>query len=175
MRIRHILAVAAVLTLALTGCGTDSTGPRDPIGTVAAPSPIKDPEPNKALDAKTVLAKLVRADLGLTRGAVQDEDTDPNDLLGRPRGYTSRASAELPGGDKASDPYTINRGLVIEVFATVEDADRRAEYIKGLLDAAPILGSEYQYRTDEGRVLVRVSGKVKPSLAEKIAATVAEL
>jgi hypothetical protein len=43
------------------------------------------------------------------------------------------------------------------------------------LKALPILGTEYHYRADEGRVLVRVSGKVKPSQAKNIEAAVAGL
>ncbi|WP_346533859.1 hypothetical protein [Micromonospora sp. DPT] len=36
-----------------------------------------------------------------------------------------------------------------------------------------MLGTEYHYRADEGRVLVRVSGKVEPSQAKKIEAVLA--
>ncbi|WP_255541043.1 hypothetical protein [Micromonospora sp. 4G55] len=38
-----------------------------------------------------------------------------------------------------------------------------------------ILGTEYHYRAAQGRVLVRVSGKVKPSQAKKIEMAVAGL
>ncbi|TDB97335.1 hypothetical protein E1091_08545 [Micromonospora fluostatini] len=106
---------------------------------------------------------------------MQNEDTDPNNLLGRPNGYLSRASAELPGGNGEADRYTVDRGLAIEVFTTAAEADRRSEYIQGLQEAAPILGTEYHYRADQGRVLVRVTGKVKPSAAKKIEQAVADL
>ncbi|MFI7577801.1 hypothetical protein [Micromonospora sp. NPDC049497] len=122
-----------------------------------------------------MLAKLTVAKVGLTRGAVQDEDTDPNNLLGRPNGYTSRASADLPGGDTTSDKYGIDRGLVIEVFPSAADADRRSTYIQGLLKNAPVLGTEYHYRTGDGTVLVRVTGRVKPTAAKKIEQAVTQL
>ncbi|MER5338604.1 hypothetical protein [Micromonospora sp. NPDC002717] len=80
------------------------------------------------LDAKAVLTKLTAARIGLTHGVVQDEDTDPNNLLGRPNGYTSRASADLPGGDTTGDKYGIDRGLVIEVIPSAGEADRRSTY-----------------------------------------------
>ena len=106
---------------------------------------------------------------------MQDEDTDPNNLLGRPNGYTSRASADLPGGDTTGDKYSIERGLVIEGFPTAGDADRRSAYIQGLLKNAPILGHEYHYRTGDGTVLVRVTGRVRPSAARRIEQAVARL
>ncbi|WP_431728564.1 hypothetical protein [Verrucosispora sp. TAA-831] len=167
MRTRHILAAVATLAL-LVGCdqGTTSSSAPDPAPTTAAAKP---------LDARKVLTKLKAADVGLSGGTVQNEDTDPNNLLGRPSGYTSRASADLPGGNRDDDVHSINRGLVIEAFASVEDADRRAQYIQGILKGAPLLGSEYHYRADGGRVLVRVSGLVKPSRAAKVEAAVADL
>lgn len=45
------------------------------------------------------------------------------------------------------------------------DAQQRSEYIQSTLKAAPILGTEYHYVT--GGALVRISGKVLPSLAKK--------
>ncbi|PMR62150.1 hypothetical protein C1A38_05295 [Verrucosispora sp. ts21] len=127
------------------------------------------------LDAQAVLTRLTAAKVGLTGGAVQTEDTDPNDLLGRPNGYLSRASADMPGGDPEGDKYTIDRGMVIEVFPTAADADRRAQFIQDALKNMPILGTEYHYRAGGGTVLVRVSGKVKPSVAKKAEAAVAAL
>lgn len=122
-----------------------------------------------------MLTKLKAADVGVTGGTIQDENTDPNNLLGRPGGYTSRASADLPGGRRDEPVHSINRGLVVEVFPTADDADRRAEYIQTVTKGMPLLPAEYHYRADAGRVLVRVSGLVKPSRAAKVAAAVADL
>ncbi|WP_422733912.1 hypothetical protein ACN26Y_28745 [Micromonospora sp. WMMD558] len=173
-----ICAIAAALGLTACATGTDTGGttPTAP-GAAASNTAVQRPQPAAAakLDAKAVLAKLTAAKIGLTHGAVQDEDTDPNNLLGRPNGYTSRASADLPGGDNTSDKYSINRGLVIEVFPSADDADRRATYIQGLLKNAPILGTEYHYRTGDGTVLVRVTGQVKPTAAKKIEQAVNQL
>lgn len=117
-----------------------------------------------------------KAELSLTGGiSVQDEDTDPNSLLARPNGYTSRSSADLPGGDKNADKYSVDRGLVVEGFATAEDAKRRSNYIQGLQKDNPILGTEWHYSAGGGTALVRVSGKVKPPLAKKIEAAVADM
>ncbi len=172
-----ILAVVAAAVLGVTGCGDSKpSAPSAPAPVETSLSPAEmPPTPAVPLDAKSMLDKLTDADLGLTKGKVQDEDTDPNNLLGRPNGYTSRASADLPGGAKDGDKYSIDRGLVIEVFATKEDADRRSKFIQDSLKSMPILGTEYHYRADGDRVLVRVTGKVKPSAAKKIEQAVARL
>lgn len=47
--------------------------------------------------------------------------------LGRPNGYASRASADLPGGDKAGEKYSVDRGLVVEVFDSADVAQRRSD------------------------------------------------
>ncbi|MFF5084637.1 hypothetical protein ACFY36_47000 [Actinoplanes sp. NPDC000266] len=125
--------------------------------------------------ASAIVEKLKASGLGLTRVVVQNEDTDPNNLLGRPNGYVSRASGDLPGGDEAADQGSVDRGLVVEVFETAALAQRRSDYIQGLQKDSPILGSEWHYRTADGSGLVRVSGHVKPSLAKKVQAAVAKL
>ncbi|MEU8334723.1 hypothetical protein [Micromonospora tulbaghiae] len=177
MRLRLAAATAAV-TLAFTaGCGTGTrtVTPPDPAAAASTPAAPTAPAAAKPVDAKTVLAKLRAADLGMTGAAHQTEDDDPNDLLGRPNGYTERASADLPGGDKDGEKYTVDRGLVIEVWPTAADADRRAAYIQTALKGAPILGTEYHYRAGGGAVLVRVTGKVKPSAAKKVETALAGL
>ncbi|KAB1912366.1 hypothetical protein F8280_33345 [Micromonospora noduli] len=175
MRLRHSTVALTTTVLLAAGCGTDTpdnqaAAPPAPTASSAAPAPA--PAPAEPLTAKQVLAKLSAAKIGLTSAAIQDEDTDPNDLLGRPNGYLSRSSADLPGGDKQGDKYGIERGLVIEVFPAVEDVERRSKYIQDTLKGMPILGTEYHYRADSGRVLIRVSGKVKPTQAKRVEAAV---
>ncbi|MGW5670985.1 hypothetical protein ACWEVO_24065, partial [Micromonospora sp. NPDC003776] len=158
-----------------TGWGAQATSQPAPAASTTSAPALKPPAPAAPLDAKIMLAKLTAAKLGLTHGSVQDEDTDPNNLLGRPNGYTSRACADMPGGDPDGEKYDISRGLVIEVWPTAGDADGRSKYIQDTLKNMRILGTEYHYRADQGRVLVRVSGKVKPSLAKKVEAALAGL
>lgn len=156
MRKRFLLAAATSLALAITGCG-------------ALPGQAAD------ADAGTIIKKLEAANLGLTNVAVQDENTDPNNLLGRPNGYTSRASGDLPGGDKSATPYDTSRGLVVEVFDSKDGASSRKEYISTLQAKVKLLGAEYEYLTPDGYGLVRVAQGVKPSAAKKIEAAVAGL
>lgn len=173
-----LLTAATALALALAGCGGDAeptAGAELPSANstsaaVASPSAAAEP-----MDAKAVVDALKNAGLPVTAIAEQDEDTDPNDKLGRPGGYTSRASADLPGGDKSGDRYGIDRGLVVEVFSAEDDADARSKYIQDTLKTMQILGTEYHYRGKDKRILVRISGKVKPSQAKKFEAVVVAL
>ncbi|MEU4427140.1 hypothetical protein AB0F81_41500 [Actinoplanes sp. NPDC024001] len=173
-------AVALSVLLAAGACSSDA-GPAATVTSTPAPvtaatsaaAPVE--ETSVPLDAGAVLTRLKAAGLGLAKTAVQDEDTDPNNLLGRPNGYLSRASADLPGGDTGADAYSVDRGLVVEAFADAEAAKRRSDYIQGLQKDNPVLGTEWHYLCADGTVLVRVSGNVKPSRAKKIEAAVTGL
>ena len=163
------VVIAATLIASIAGCGGDPTdtpaASAAPVNEQQSASPAAKKEP---LTADAIIKKLEAAKIELTNGVAQTEDNDPNNLLGRPNGYTSRASADLPGGAKAGEKYSVDRGLVVEVFDSTD-------YIKGLQEESPILGTEWHYRTGDGTALVRVSGNVKPSLAKKVEAVVAEL
>jgi hypothetical protein len=183
MRKPVLLVVVAGLVASTAACGNDKSGGDKSGGdksdrTVAATQPGAVPaaaptEAKEPLTATVILEKLRAAKLGLTNGSTQTEDDDPNNLLGRPDGYVSRASADLPGGDRSGERYSVGRGLVIEVFDSADLAQRRSDYIKGLQRESPVLGTEWHYRTADGTGLVRVSGDVKPSLAKKVEAAVA--
>jgi hypothetical protein len=179
MRKSVLLVVAATFIASTAGCGGDSTAaptvsaaPVTQQGAKPTAAPADEKEP---LTAAAIIKELQTAKIGLTNAVAQTEDNDPNNLLGRPNGYASRASADLPGGDKAGEKYSVDRGLVVEVFDSADLAQRRSDYIKGLQAESPILGTEWHYRTGDGTGLVRVSGNVKPSLAKKVEAAVAEL
>lgn len=155
------LIAATVITLALTGC---SNGETDPPATNAQATATTSTAA-KTTSAADIAGKFKAANLPVIGYAEQDEKTDPNDKLGRPNGYTARASFDVTGGDPRAEKYVIERGAVIEIWPNAADAQQRSEYIQSTLKAAPILGTEYHYVT--GGALVRISGKVLPSLAKK--------
>jgi hypothetical protein len=98
---------------------------------------------------------------------VYTEDDDPNKLLGRPNGYTSKiafADTRLSEADTGgTQKDAIERGGSIEVFPDAELAKGRAEYIQGVLKNSG-LGAEYDYL--QGPVLVRVTGNLSPRKAQ---------
>jgi hypothetical protein len=170
----RISTLAAVVLLAVAGCSNPR--PAAPPAATSAPSSpaASTPSPSAAAwDAKTVLARLTAAGLPISNGAVQDETTDPNNLLGRPNGYLSRASFDVPGADSGADKYAVDRGGAIEVWPDAAAAKARAEFIAQTLKSAPALGTEWHYLN--GPVLVRLSGKVKPTTAKQFEQAVAGL
>ena len=97
---------------------------------------------------------------------VYTEDDDPNKLLGRPNGYTSKiafADSRISKTDiQGTDKDAIERGGSIEVFPDAELARGRAEYLQSVLKNSG-LGAEYDDRG--GPAPVWVTGNLSPSKA----------
>jgi hypothetical protein len=109
--------------------------------------------------AQVTLALLVRG-LPVTGIEVLTAASDPNQLLGRPGGYTSKSEFADSRMTGEAGPGVAAGGSV-EVFADHAGAVRRARYIQGIVQAAPVLGAEYDYVA--GAVLLRVSGQLTPA------------
>jgi hypothetical protein len=106
------------------------------------------------------------------RGAVITAADDPDHLLGRPGEYTSKVEfADLRITGEAGQGVTA--GGSVEVFADHAGAVRRARYIQALVQAAPVLGAEYDYIA--GDVLLRVSGQLTPAQARRYKRTLAAI
>jgi hypothetical protein len=56
-------------------------------------------------------------------------------------------------------------GAGVEQWPDAAAAQQRADYLKTVLSAAPILGTEYAAL--RGNLLLRVSGKLNPSVADQ--------
>lgn len=108
---------------------------------------------------------------GLTIGDIQvyDEDSDPNNLMGRPNEYISKASFL---DTRVKDPYgngyidgeiDIDFGGTVETFNTAADAQAREKYIDRVVSESGI-GKMYMYTFCN--VVFRVGYELKPSQAE---------
>lgn len=153
------LAVVGMFTLALAGCGQTGTGS----STSKAPESKSPTHPTAA----TVYRDFVKAGLPASGLIVYTATTDPNSLLGRPNGYTSKCAwldSRVPASDAtAASSGDIGNGGGVEVFPTAAEATARAAYLFSIYKGAPILGSEYDYLT--GPVLIRVSYYLTPAQA----------
>ena len=141
MRVRLSVAVAMPLSLALAGCG----GAADPSATEMA----------EEIEASVDPVKEVVTITG---------ENDPNDMIGRSDGYEDAAvlkDARLECGDA---DFGTACGAMIEVWPDEETAAARDEYISTIAEAASFLVSEY--RTVDGRTVLRVSGELTPEQAE---------
>jgi len=119
------------------------------------------------LTAEQVIAEIVARVPEATPSVVFTPATDPNDLLGRPNGYTSKASFN----DTRIDPETlggldegdVDFGGSVEVFASEDAARKRMDYIQAVLGSDSPFGAEYDYV--RGGVLLRVTGTLTPDQA----------
>lgn len=173
---RRRLLVAAASTAALAaGCGGGGSSTAGPAGTPpghvspavasASPTPVGAAGELVGKDAAAVVVWLKTHGVQVTVTKVYDENTDPNSLLGRPGGYTSKAAfqdARVPADRYGSEPDDPDRGGSVEVFGTEDRAVARAKDVQVKLKAFG-LGTEYDYIV--GGVLVRVTGTVSPTQA----------
>lgn len=112
----------------------------------------------------TEVAEALAAEIpSVTEVTEITEDNDPNDLIGRPTGYVSAAVLTDEDGDTSGDLGS-SYGATIEEWPDAEAAQARADYIQSILEGSPMLGSEYDFV--EGGFLLRLSGELKPSVAE---------
>lgn len=172
-RLAALLVVSAAVAATVTGCAGGSSSPSPATVTVTAPtadSPVDvdsratdEASEAPALDAST-LATAMKSELATVKRVVDlTEDTDGNNLLGRPHGYSS-ATVLVDKNGQCGDGPGVDCGATIEVFADEADAKARAEYIDAVTGAASIFA---EYDTRSGTALLRVSGSLKPSVAEQ--------
>lgn len=174
---RKHLAALGVAAFFLAGCSAPSTQTAAaPASTAAAaeatteaasPTPPPTPTPTVAADATSIATALKAKVATITKVITVTEALDSNQLLGRPNQYTSAAwiadSGATPG------ETGVDGGAVVEVFANVEDAKARSEYILRVLkEGGPVLGTEWHHL--KGTALLRVSGQLSPSVNKQYAA-----
>ena len=104
------------------------------------------------------------------------EDNDPNGQLGKDGGYTATVYFSSPlvdqslvYGDTIIDKGTDGGGAV-EVYATVEDANKRNDYLAGFDGGILSSGSH----TVVGTVLVRTSNELTASQQDQLEAAIIE-
>ena len=147
----------------------------DPVSTTtgSAAPPSSDPvattttstAPPSTQDG-TAIAEALKADVGSVQKVVTiTEDNDPNNKIGRPNGYVSAAVIYDSGVVDCGDDLGVDCGATVEVWPSADAAKERSEYIQGLQKNSPILGTEYNYLN--GAALLRVSGNIKPTVAEE--------
>lgn len=167
---------AAVISLALvlTGCsgsdgaahpdGTSPAGSSTAASATATPTPTPTPTLEKDLSANAIAAAVRTKVATITDVVALTAETDSNQLLGRPNGYTQATVLSDSHGACPPDGPGTDCGATIEVWGSQSDAQARSDYIQSILKQSPELGSEYD--TVGGNVLLRVTGKLTPDQAK---------
>ena len=173
MRSIRWAAYAAVVACMIAGCSSSDPAPAQ-TGTQSS-APKADSKP-ASLTAEQVSDELAKAIPSFKTFRVYTEADDPNKLMGRPGGYTSktafydsRISKDAAVG--ARDDAII-RGGSVEVFESAELAIKRYEYVKAIAESSSLF-TEYDYVS--GTALVRVSKELTPTQAREYEAALKEI
>lgn len=115
-----------------------------------------------ALTAEQVVSELQQGSLPIDGVIVYDENTDENNLLGRPNQYISKvnfADIRLEQFDPASP-----NGGTIEAFNSTSDLNRRKAHNEMVMKQYPIF-TEYLFVHD--RYILRLSKDLTPEQANE--------
>lgn len=166
-----LAALAVGVAVGAVACGGDSDGDArkvaDPTAatdttTTAAPMTTSTPTTAKpAATAASVLEALKAAGVPIDDHVEYTAETDPNNQLGRPGGYTSKINFHDSRLER-DDKFDSDSGGSIEVFASAEDAKRRFDYVDGITRGNAML-NEYHWVKDT--VFLRVSDELTPAQA----------
>ncbi|WP_200308229.1 hypothetical protein [Streptomyces adelaidensis] len=170
---RTAVALAATCLLALTACSSNNDGngtSAAAAGTSGSGNAEKKPP---SLDAQQVVKALADPVPNAKATTVYTADTDPNDLLGRPGGYASKADFTDDRAKPKLKDDAVQQGGSVEVFEDPSAAQDRAKFIGDTLKAAKIFGTEYHY-VNSG-ILLRVSGALTPGQAAEYEAALNKL
>lgn len=139
-----IVAAAAVIALTVTNATASSTTPTRTAG--------------------QVVAQLQAAGLPVANVTEVTSETDLNHLLGRPGGYTSKATfTDSTIHELEAEPGSVIAGGSVEAYPDHAAAQARVEYITKMLKAMPAFGTEYDYVI--GNTVLRVSSLLTPEQA----------
>ncbi|MEU0536066.1 hypothetical protein [Amycolatopsis tolypomycina] len=162
---RTVLAVpVALATLSLAACSSSSSPTATNSADVVAPAENSSTPKTADGVTKTLGEKITTLKLTKTYTA----ENDPNHLLGRPNGYSSKTafgdSRVKPDDVEYLDEDAVERGGSVEVFTTEDAAKARMDFIQTVAKGLPAVG-EYDYV--KGGVLVRVSRFLTPDQAKE--------
>jgi hypothetical protein len=176
--LRYLLAFLLLLTA--IACSAPGPGDQPPAAASlsaaaerAAAPPGSAPQETPRQEApiqetpEQIIARLA-AEIPTARlSIVYTAETDPNQLLGTPHAYVSKAAFVDNRIDpaQANDTETgsIELGGSVEVFTDETDASARKQYLDETLAQLPIDVSEYSYL--HGPVLLRLSRRFTPEQA----------
>lgn len=152
MRKSATLTGALCAALLVAGCGaaatTATTTGTAPRSTTTA-TPVSH---HQGLTAEQITAAMQRAGFRIAgKVTAYTAATDPDHLLGRQGGYTSKTEWSLPDGSFDS----------VEVYPDTAGATKRVAYLS--LFSGGILGDGYDYQS--GPVILRLSKALTPAQA----------
>jgi hypothetical protein len=144
------------------GCPPGPSPAASPGAVTSSSTPVQ----HSTASAAVLAGRLRAAGVPVRHLIVYTPATDPNHLMGRQGGYTSKVAWQDPraikagAGSPSSDPGGTEFGGGIEVFSTAAGAQARYQYLRGF--QAP-LGDGYDYLS--GTAILRLSQYLTPAQA----------
>lgn len=165
-KILHVLMVICITVVLLSGCGTRinplaKSSTQTSVGSAPSASPEKEKLDITKMTAKEIIDVFVDSGLPVGKVIVYDENTDLNQLLGRPNQYTSKinfSDSRVSQTDVEKNPV----GGSIEIFANKDDAQSRKNYIENFSK-----GTLAQYFYLYENVLLRIDHQLTPNQASQ--------
>jgi hypothetical protein len=159
-----IALASAILMAATVGCSTATKSADTTAASSASSTSTAAPAPTTAQGAAEAIKVAIPQ---ITEIITITESNDFNNLIGRDNGYV--AATVLVDPRAGTDECDLAKpgiacGAGVEQWPDAAAAQQRADYIKEMKSSMPILGTEYATLRDN--LLLRVSGKLKPSEAE---------
>ena len=163
---RRTVALALAAAIVLAGCSSGSSQPSTAHSSAPSAAPSTSATVHHPASAAALAGQLKAAGLPVRHLIVYTPATDPNHLMGRQGGYTSKVAWVDPrtikagAGNPASDRGGTEFGGGIEVFPTAATARVRYEYLRGF---QPPFGDGYDYL--DGTAILRLSQYLTPAQA----------
>jgi hypothetical protein len=160
--LRRVVAVTS-LVLVVAGCDGSGGSGSERTTTTTAVTTTAPPTTVAALTARQFIEGFKRAGLPVGKVTCFNEDTDPNDLLGRPGGYIEKCDWADRREEQSADDLI---GGSIETYERPDGAAMRAEELRAFQGG--ILSTGYTFVVpDGGRWVLRVDQEVSPTQARR--------
>lgn len=153
------IILALTLCLSLGACGVSEMPTKSNQDNTESSAPTSETPEEEPKTAEEIINTVKDSGLPVGTIIVYTEETDSNNLLGRPNQYTSKinfADTRIDQYDEENNPV----GGTVEVFINGEDATARKAYIEALSSIRQYI---YQYKN----VLVRIDFDLTPEQAEE--------
>jgi hypothetical protein len=121
------------------------------------------PKVKNGVNASDVVNALKKEGLPIGDQLVCTDDNDPDQLMGRPGQYTSKANF-VDTTEQENMKVEILHGGTVEVFDNNVDAKNRFNYISKIAKSSPVF-DEYDFV--QGKILLRLSKNLPSNHAKK--------
>lgn len=166
---KRILTAALVMIMIIGGCGggnsdNNSEKDHDKSNIENKQEQESDAEVEREVTTEAIIDAFKNGITTVGDAIVYTEETDVNELLGRPNQYTGKADFSDTRAEQGGE-YLV--GGTVETFNSKEDCDSRWNYLKQFdsADAGALGLKQYVYKYE--KVLLRIDYALTPSQAEE--------